>query len=175
MLRVTATFTRRGTQQGEGEGGDAEGLEKMMAAMGGAEGMGGMGGMPGMGGMGADRSPEDHKKEVEALKAVSSPYSPSQAIDTAYCGPTRLLRDVLVLCLERDVEGVMNDQRAMANDSRVRPTLPHEPTKPRNPPLSPWCLGLVGKNSAHRFLCTFMFLARTCLVFSNLFPFLECA
>lgn len=43
-----------------------------MAAMGGAEGMGGMGGMPGMGGMGAGRSPEDHKKEVEALKAVSS-------------------------------------------------------------------------------------------------------
>lgn len=54
--------------QGGGEGGDAEGLEKMMAAMGGAEGMGGMGGMPGMG---AGRTPEDHKREVEALKAVS--------------------------------------------------------------------------------------------------------
>lgn len=38
----------------------------MMAAMGGAEGMGGMGEMPGMGA----RTPEDHKKEVEALKAV---------------------------------------------------------------------------------------------------------
>lgn len=55
-----------------------------MAAMGGAEGMdgmGGMGGMPGMGGMGAGRSPEDHKKEVEALKAVSSP-----ALTPSLCG-----------------------------------------------------------------------------------------
>ena len=69
MLRSTATCTRLWNQQGGGEDGDAEGLEKMMAAMGGAEGMGGM---PGMGGMGAGRSPEDHKKEVEALKAVSS-------------------------------------------------------------------------------------------------------
>ncbi|CAN0406421.1 unnamed protein product, partial [Ectocarpus sp. 12 AP-2014] len=56
--------------EGGGEDGDAEGLEKMMAAMGGMEGMGGMPGMGGMGGMGADRSPEDHKREVEALKQV---------------------------------------------------------------------------------------------------------
>lgn len=39
----------------------------MMAAMGGGD----MGGMPGMPGMGA-RSPEDHKQEVAALKAVRS-------------------------------------------------------------------------------------------------------
>lgn len=70
---IPAACVPRLDYQGEGEGGDAEGLEKLMAAMGGAEGMGGMGGMPGMGGMGAGRSPEDHKKEVEALKAVSSP------------------------------------------------------------------------------------------------------
>lgn len=51
-----------------------------MAAMGGAEGMGGMGGMggmPGMGGMGAGRSPEDHKREVEELKKVSSRHPPA--------------------------------------------------------------------------------------------------
>eukprot|EP00752_Nemacystus_decipiens_P006609 g5944.t2 len=68
--------------EGGGEDGDMEGLEKMMAAMGGAEGMGGMGGMPGMGGMGAGRSPEDHKKEVEALKAmVDSAECPKEEVD----------------------------------------------------------------------------------------------
>ncbi|CAM9706362.1 unnamed protein product [Pylaiella littoralis] len=65
--------------EGGGEGGDAEGLEKMMAAMGGAEGMGGMGGMPGMG---AGRTPEDHKREVEALKAmVDSGECPKEEVD----------------------------------------------------------------------------------------------
>lgn len=41
-----------------------------MAAMGGGGGPGGMGGMGGMPGMGAGRTPEEHKQEVEALKAV---------------------------------------------------------------------------------------------------------
>ncbi|CBN76079.1 conserved unknown protein [Ectocarpus siliculosus] len=65
--------------EGGGEDGDAEGLEKMMEAMGGMEGMGGM---PGMGGMGAGRSPEDHKKEVEALKQmVESGDCPKEEVD----------------------------------------------------------------------------------------------
>lgn len=49
---------------------DTAGLEKMMEAMGGEGGMPGMGDMGGMPGMGAGRTPEDHKREVEALKAV---------------------------------------------------------------------------------------------------------
>lgn len=74
-MRLLCSLSHAACLQGGGEGGDAEGLEKMLAAMGGAEGMGGLGGMPGMG-MGAGRTPEDHKKEVEALKAVSRSLCP---------------------------------------------------------------------------------------------------
>lgn len=53
-----------------------------MAAMGGMEGMGEMPGMGGMGGMGAGRSPEDHKREVEALKQVSLHAHPGGRISS---------------------------------------------------------------------------------------------
>lgn len=110
-----------------------------MAAMGGAEGMGGMGGMPGMGGMGgmgAGRSPEDHKKEVEALKAVSAP-----PLARHWHGTLPLLhfsvQEILVLCLERHGKAwySSSDQVAMACESRVRPTPPPRTYHSTQPPL----------------------------------------
>lgn len=56
---------------GEGSDGDMAGFEKMMQSMG--------GGMPGMG---AKRSPEEHKQEVEALKAmVESGEVPTEEVE----------------------------------------------------------------------------------------------